>query len=92
MVTTTSVLEHIHKKEIPLAIKECARVAKKGKYHEIAVLEDRTTVNKDPTHVSKYKASWWLEQFKDKLKGWRVKRGLTIPIFKNGIFLLYFKS
>lgn len=88
VVTTTSVLEHIPQKDIPLAIKECGRVARKGIYHEIAVLEDKTTISKDPTHVSKNKASWWLNQFRRKLKGWKVERGLRVPIFKNGIFLL----
>ena len=88
VVTTTSVLEHISPKDIPLAIKECARVAKKGIYHEIAVLEDKTTINKDPTHVSKYKASWWFKKLKSQLKGWRVERGLRIPILKNGIFVI----
>lgn len=87
VVTTVNVLEHINPGDVDKFIAKCARIAQKGVYHEITVLEDKGTVNRDPTHYSKYSARQWLGKFL-RLKKWRVKRGPVIPGFKNGIFIL----
>ena len=87
VVTTVNFLEHVQPADIDRFIAKSARVAKRGIYHEITVLEDKRTIDKDPTHCSKYARNWWFKKF-SKLKGWRVKKGPSIPVFKNGVFLL----
>jgi len=88
VVTSVDVLEHVATVDIPKALQECARVAKRGMFHEIATLEDKRVIGKDPTHVSKYRAQWWFEQFRTQLPDWEVRHGPRIPIFKNGVFVL----
>ena len=88
VVTTVNILEHIKPADVDKFIVKCARIAKRGIYQEVTVLEDKVAIDADPTHCSKYARDWWLKKF-SKLKGWRVKKGPSIPVFKNGIFLLW---
>ncbi len=90
VVTTVNVLEHIATKSLKKALSECERVARFGIFHEITVVEDKRTIDLDPTHTSKYLASWWWRKLDSfyKPKGWQVVKGLTVPIFKHGIFYL----
>ena len=87
VVTTVDVLEHISPESVSLAIKECARVAKVGIYHEVGVLEDIFSIH-HYSHFSQHETLWWLSQFETYLEGWEIKRGLKIPVYKNGIFIL----
>lgn len=88
VVASVNVMEHMSPDEVSRAVAECARVARRGIYHEITVLEDVTVIHRDPTHQTKFTAPDWLELFRDRLPQWEAKRGLWFPRYKNGIFLL----
>lgn len=88
VVASVNVLEHMQPEEVEPALQECARVARFGQYQEITVLEDVTVVHRDPTHHTKMTARQWLDSMSEWLPGWRAKRGLHLPVYKNGIFLL----
>ncbi len=88
LVASVNVMEHLDPAEVSRAVAECARVARLGIYHEITVLEDVTVIHRDPTHRSKLAAREWLHLFEDQLPGWGARRGLWVPRYKNGIFLL----
>lgn len=89
VVVTVNVLEHIATQNIKQAITESARVARFGLYHEITVLEDTRTIGLDSTHVTKENIPWWEKILNNHLgKRWDVQRGITIPFFKHGIFIL----
>ncbi len=88
LVASVNVMEHLDPAEVSRAVAECARVARLGIYHEITVLEDVTVIHRDPTHRSKLAASEWLNLFESQLPGWGARRGLWVPRYKNGIFLL----
>lgn len=90
VVTTVNVLEHIETKDLDQALSSCERLARLGIFHEITVTEDKRTIDTDPTHICKHSVSWWWNKFTFlyQPKGWQVMRGLTIPIFKHGIFYL----
>ncbi|NPV07614.1 MAG: class I SAM-dependent methyltransferase [Anaerolineae bacterium] len=88
VVVSVNVLEHLEPGEVAGALRECARVARKGIFHEITVLEDRDVIHRDPTHRTKLSAAAWLEVLGNELPGWQPRRGLHIPRFKNGVFVL----
>lgn len=87
-VVSVNVLEHLEPGEVAAALRECARVARKGILHEITVLEDRNVIHRDPTHRTKLSAAAWLEVLGNELPDWRPRRGPHVPRFKNGIFVL----
>ncbi len=88
VVVSVNVMEHLDPDSVRPALRECARVARRGMYHEITVLEDRTVIHRDSTHHTKLTAAAWLGLLSDSLPGWAPRRGLHIPIYKNGIFVL----
>lgn len=87
LITTFDVLEHIPEEDLPQAIKECQRVAKRWVLHKIygtTCFEQRFPV-KDPTHVTIKPHRWWRELFaKLKLK----PAARFLPKWEAGIFLL----
>jgi 2-polyprenyl-3-methyl-5-hydroxy-6-metoxy-1,4-benzoquinol methylase len=89
VVVSVDVLEHLGRKEIQNAVRECLRVARNGVYFEITVREDLFFINSDPTHISKYRAKWWFDELMrvGSEKGWKIRRGPTIPILRHGIFV-----
>jgi SAM-dependent methyltransferase len=87
-VVSVNVMEHLEPKDVGQALRECARVARRGLYHEITVLEDCTVIHRDPTHRTKLCAQAWLELMAQELPGWDPRRGFHVPRYKNGIFLL----
>ena len=86
-VVSVNVLEHLERDDVTLALRECARVARFGLYHEITVLEDRGVIHCDPTHRTKLTAGKWLSLLADELPAWRPRRGPHVPYYKNGIFI-----
>jgi len=88
VVVSVNVLEHMYPSQVAGALAECARVARRGLYHEITVLEDSGVIHRDPTHRSKWPASEWLRLLGEAHPGWWARRGPVVPRFKNGIFLL----
>lgn len=89
LVSTVNVLEHIREKDIKNALSECSRVARRAMYHEITVNEDLRTIDKDPTHRTKKPVGWWFGVLRKLFsQEWKVRNGFSIPVFKNGIFLL----
>mgnify|MGYP005851955511 CR=1 FL=1 len=87
VVASVNVLEHLEGTAVTAALRECARVAHRGMYHEITVLEDRGVIHRDPTHRTKLSASQWLYRLAGDLPAWKVRRGLRLPRYKNGIFI-----
>jgi len=88
VVASVNVMEHMDPAEVARAVAECARVARRGIYHEITVLEDVTVIHRDPTHRTKLSVPEWLRLFEEQLPQWDARRGLWFPRYKNGIFLL----
>jgi len=86
LVVSCSVLEHIPPDQISQAIRECARVAGQAMLHEIAVLENKRVIHKDPTHVSKFNRLWWAQELQSELNGWQVREA-RIPILQNGVLV-----
>lgn len=87
-VVSVNVFEHLVPDEVPGALRECARVARDGMYLEITVLEDASVIHRDPTHHTKLRANDWLALMQRTLPDWRASRGLRVPRYKNGIFIL----
>jgi SAM-dependent methyltransferase len=87
-VASVNVLEHLWPAEVPQALRECARVAQRSMYLEITVLEDAGVIHRDPTHRTKLRATEWLQLLRQTLPEWRCQRGLHVPYYKNGIYLL----
>ena len=86
-VVSVNVLEHLAGNDVTAAVRECARVARHGMYHEITVLEDRGVIHRDPTHRTKLTAKDWLHLLTSDLPDWRISRGPRVPYYKNGIFV-----
>jgi len=87
-VASVNVLEHLWPERVPAALRECARVARRSMYLEITVLEDAGVIPRDPTHRSKLRANEWLQLLRRVLPDWQARRGLRVPYYKNGIFIL----
>lgn len=87
-LASVNVFEHLEPEAVPQALRECARVARHGMYLEITVLEDAGVIHRDPTHRTKLRAREWLRLLRESLPGWQVRRGLHVPHYKNGIFIL----
>lgn len=88
-LASVNVLEHLWPADVAQALRECARVARQSMYLEITVLEDAGVIHRDPTHRTKLRAAEWLQLMRQTLPGWRCRRGLHVPYYKNGIFLLH---
>ena len=87
-VASVNVLEHLWPEDVTQALRECARVARQSMYLEITVLEDASVIHRDPTHRTKLRAREWLQLLRETLPDWRSLRGLHVPYYKNGIFIL----
>ncbi|MHB0876098.1 MAG: class I SAM-dependent methyltransferase [Anaerolineae bacterium] len=87
-VASVNVFEHLWPADVPAALRECARVAGRSMYLEITVIEDAGVIHRDPTHRTKLRAAEWLQLMRQTLPGWRARRGLHVPYYKNGIFIL----
>ena len=88
VVVSVNVLEHLPLPQAEAAMQECSRVARRGMYHEITVLEDRGVIHRDPTHCTKMAAHAWRRFLSGTLQQWEVRRGIHIPRYKNGIFVI----
>jgi len=87
-VASVNVLEHLWPAQVADALCECARVASRSMYLEITVLEDAGVIHRDPTHRTKLHANEWLQLLRRVLPEWHSTRGLRVPHYKNGIFIL----
>jgi len=87
LVTTFALLEHIPEKDLPKAIKECRRVAKRQTLHKIYGTSrfEQIFPVKDPTHVTVRSYRWWQKLFQQ-LNLRPSKKFL--PRWEAGIFLL----
>jgi SAM-dependent methyltransferase len=87
LAASVNVLEHIPAPRLPLVLKECARVARRGLYLEVTTLEDRGAIHRDPTHCTKISASGWAQLLSQALPDWRIWQPFRLPRFKNGVFV-----
>jgi len=88
VVTCIDVLEHIERKFLEKAVKECARVAKRAVYFDITCLEDILFIHSDPTHVTKLYSWEWKKLIVNSLGfDWEIKRGFILPFIHHGVFV-----
>lgn len=88
LVVTFNLLEHINEKDLPRAIDESRRVAKRWVLHKIwgtSRFEQRFPVS-DPTHVTVKPNRWWREKLFTELGLKPASRFL--PKWEAGIFFL----